>query len=111
MSESTARGAEHDSTQWSFETEQIRSGRTLGGPIDAPGLPTYRTTHPTQAGSAMHTRMANIGKVRSLVIHPVSTTHSQLTPEERLAPGPVRLAVGIEDIPADLRAGFATATT
>ncbi|MCC3326834.1 hypothetical protein [Nocardia abscessus] len=38
-------------------------------------------------------------------------THSHLTPEERLAPGPVRLAVGIEDIPADLRAGFAAATT
>lgn len=109
MSESTVRGAEHDPTQWSFETEQ--SGRTPDGPIDAAALPTYRTTHPTQVGSAMHTRVANIGKVRSLVIHPASTTHSQLTPEERLAPEPVRLAVGLEDIPADLRAGFAAATT
>jgi O-acetylhomoserine (thiol)-lyase len=66
---------------------------------------------------ALHSHVANIGDVRSLVIHPASTTHSQLTPEEQLAsgvrPGLVRLAVGIEgidDIVADLRAGFAAAT-
>ncbi len=57
--------------------------------------------------------MANIGDVRSLVIHPASTTHSQLTPAEQLAsgvtPGLVRLSVGIEalrDILADLELGF-----
>jgi len=50
------------------------------------------------------------------VIHPASTTHSQLTPQEQLAggvtPGLVRLAVGIEgltDILADLEIGFAAA--
>jgi O-acetylhomoserine (thiol)-lyase len=60
--------------------------------------------------------VANIGDVRSLVIHPASTTHSQLTPEEQLAtgvtPGLVRLSVGIEhidDILADLETGFAAA--
>ncbi|WP_109525526.1 MULTISPECIES: bifunctional o-acetylhomoserine/o-acetylserine sulfhydrylase [Nocardia] len=65
----------------------------------------------------LHSHVANIGDVRSLVIHPASTTHSQLTPEEQAAagvtPGLVRLAVGIEgieDILADLRAGFAAAT-
>ncbi|MBF6328042.1 bifunctional o-acetylhomoserine/o-acetylserine sulfhydrylase [Nocardia transvalensis] len=64
----------------------------------------------------LHSHVANIGDVRSLVIHPASTTHSQLTPDEQLAagvtPGLVRLAVGIEgidDILADLRAGFAAA--
>ncbi|AWK74506.1 bifunctional o-acetylhomoserine/o-acetylserine sulfhydrylase [Rhodococcus oxybenzonivorans] len=64
----------------------------------------------------LHSHVANIGDVRSLVIHPASTTHSQLTPEEQLAagvtPGLVRLAVGIEgidDILADLDAGFAAA--
>ncbi|PRC42122.1 O-acetyl-L-homoserine sulfhydrolase, partial [Mycobacterium sp. ITM-2017-0098] len=53
---------------------------------------------------------------RSLVIHPASTTHQQLSPEEQLAtgvtPGLVRLAVGIEgidDILADLDRGFAAA--
>ncbi|QIS17908.1 bifunctional o-acetylhomoserine/o-acetylserine sulfhydrylase [Nocardia terpenica] len=64
----------------------------------------------------LHSHVANIGDVRSLVIHPASTTHSQLTPEEQLAsgvtPGLVRLAVGIEgidDILADLRAGLTAA--
>jgi O-acetylhomoserine (thiol)-lyase len=54
--------------------------------------------------------------VRSLVIHPASTTHSQLSASEQLAtgvtPGLVRLAVGIEnitDILADLDAGFRAA--
>ncbi|MFC4615534.1 bifunctional o-acetylhomoserine/o-acetylserine sulfhydrylase [Cellulomonas algicola] len=64
----------------------------------------------------LHSNVANIGDVRSLVIHPASTTHSQLTPEEQLrsgvTPGLVRLAVGIEhvdDILADLDAGFRAA--
>ena len=64
----------------------------------------------------LHSHVANIGDVRSLVIHPASTTHSQLSTEEQLAagvtPGLVRLAVGIEnieDILADLDAGFRAA--
>ena len=64
----------------------------------------------------LHSHVANIGDVRSLVIHPASTTHSQLTEEEQRAagvtPGLVRLSVGIEnidDILADLDAGFRAA--
>ena len=64
----------------------------------------------------LHSHVANIGDVRSLVIHPASTTHSQLSGEEQLAsggtPGLVRLAVGIEhldDILADLETGFRAA--
>jgi O-acetylhomoserine (thiol)-lyase len=64
----------------------------------------------------LHSHVANIGDVRSLVIHPASTTHSQLTTEEQAAagvtPGLVRLAVGIEniaDILADLDSGFRAA--
>ncbi|MEI6365099.1 MAG: PLP-dependent transferase, partial [Actinomycetes bacterium] len=64
----------------------------------------------------LHSHVANIGDVRSLVIHPASTTHSQLSDEERatagVTPGLVRLAVGIEgieDILADLDAGFRAA--
>ena len=64
----------------------------------------------------LHSHLANIGDVRSLVIHPASTTHSQLSPEEQLAtgvtPGLIRLSVGlegIEDIKADLDAGFRAA--
>lgn len=62
----------------------------------------------------LHSLVANIGDVRSLVIHPASTTHSQLTEEDQrstgVTPGLVRLAVGIEnidDIIADLKTGFA----
>ncbi len=64
----------------------------------------------------LHSNVANIGDVRSLVIHPASTTHSQLTPEEQalsgVTPGLVRLAVGLEhvdDILADLELGFVAA--
>ncbi len=68
-------------------------------------------------GLELHSHVANIGDVRSLVIHPASTTHSQLTVEQQVAagvnpPGLVRLSVGIEhvdDIIADLEAGFRAA--
>ncbi len=61
----------------------------------------------------LHSHVANIGDVRSLVIHPASTTHSQLSDDEQISsgvtPGLVRLSVGLEsiaDIIADLTLGF-----
>jgi O-acetylhomoserine (thiol)-lyase len=64
----------------------------------------------------LHSHVANIGDVRSLAIHPASTTHSQLSAEEQVSagvtPGLVRLSVGIEnfkDIQADLELAFAAA--
>jgi len=64
----------------------------------------------------LHSHLANVGDVRSLAIHPASTTHSQLTPDEQATTGVsddlVRLCVGIEtidDILADLDAGFRAA--
>jgi O-acetylhomoserine (thiol)-lyase len=60
--------------------------------------------------------VANIGDARSLAIHPASTTHSQLSPEEQLktgvTPGYVRLSIGIEhpdDILGDLANALAVA--
>jgi O-acetylhomoserine (thiol)-lyase len=57
--------------------------------------------------------LANVADVKSLVIHPASTTHSQLSEEELLAggikPTTIRLSIGtehIEDILADLKQGF-----
>lgn len=57
--------------------------------------------------------LANVADVKSLVIHPASTTHSQLSTEELLAsgitPSTVRLSIGtehIDDIIADLKEGF-----
>ena len=62
---------------------------------------------------SLFSHLANIGDVRSLIIHPASTTHSQLTPEQQLTagvtPGLVRLSVGLEhidDLKADLQTGF-----
>jgi O-acetylhomoserine (thiol)-lyase len=69
-------------------------------------------------GLTLHSHVANIGDVRSLVIHPASTTHSQMTEDEQRAagvePGLVRLSVGLEtvdDIIADLERGFAAAAS
>jgi O-acetylhomoserine (thiol)-lyase len=65
---------------------------------------------------SLFSHLANIGDVRSLVIHPASTTHSQLTPEQQLTtgvtPGLVRLSVGLEnidDLIADLETGLEAA--
>ena len=64
------------------------------------------------SGLKLFSHLANIGDTRSLVIHPASTTHRQLTDEQRKAAGAgpdvVRLSIGIEDkadIIADLEAG------
>ncbi len=91
-------------------------------PKGAGAVLAFELTGGIEAGKAfvnaltLHSHVANIGDVRSLVIHPASTTHQQLSPEEQLAtgvtPGLVRLAVGIEgidDIIADLEQGFAAA--
>ena len=58
--------------------------------------------------------LANVADVKSLVIHPATTTHSQLTEEELadqgIKPGTIRLSIGtehIDDIIADLEKGFA----
>ena len=59
------------------------------------------------------TLLANVADVKSLVIHPATTTHSQLSPEElaeqHITPATVRLSVGVEhidDIIADLEQAF-----
>ncbi|MGB7450020.1 MAG: bifunctional o-acetylhomoserine/o-acetylserine sulfhydrylase [Ornithinimicrobium sp.] len=121
--------------QWLLEHEQVESVSYAG----LPGHPShdraqrylpggsgavlaFEIAGGADAGRAfvsaleLHSLVANIGDVRSLVIHPASTTHSQLTPEAQLAagvtPGLVRLAVGLEhidDILADLDTGFIAA--
>ncbi len=91
-------------------------------PKGAGGVLSFELAGGVSAGKAfvdaltLHSHVANIGDVRSLVIHPASTTHQQLAAEEQLAsgvtPGLVRLAVGIEgidDILADLSCGLAAA--
>ena len=67
-------------------------------------------------GLELFSHVANIGDVRSLVIHPASTTHSQLSPEDLattgVTPGLVRLSIGLEsyeDLIHDLQKGFTAA--
>ncbi|HEX7464785.1 MAG TPA: bifunctional o-acetylhomoserine/o-acetylserine sulfhydrylase [Actinomycetota bacterium] len=96
-------------------------GRRIA-PRGTGGIVSFEITGGVEAGRRfvegleLHSHVANIGDVRSLVIHPASTTHSQLAPEERIrtgvTPGLIRLSVGLEhidDILADLETGFRAA--
>jgi O-acetylhomoserine (thiol)-lyase len=53
-------------------------------------------------GVEIFSHVANIGDTKSLIIHPASTTHAQLTPEQKIAAGAgpdvIRLSIGIEDV-------------
>jgi len=67
-------------------------------------------------GVKLFSHLANVGDVRSLIIHPASTTHRQLEPEQRKIAGAgddvIRLSVGIEDVAdiiADLEQALAAA--
>lgn len=85
------------------------------------GVMSFKIKGGAQAGDkfinslSLISHLANIGDAKSLIIHPSSTTHEQLSIEEQKAsgvePGLLRLSVGIEhieDIKADLSAAFAT---
>ena len=89
-------------------------------PLGTSGILAFEIQGGVEAGKRfvealkLHSHVANIGDVRSLVIPPASTTHSQLSAEEQRAsgvtPGLVRLSVGLEnlqDILNDLELGFA----
>lgn len=91
-------------------------------PKGASGIVAFDIKGGAAAGKAfaealtLHKQVANLGDVRSLVIHPATTTHAQLSEAEQKAagvhPGLVRLSAGIEnveDLIADLEAGFAAA--
>ncbi len=104
------------SSPWFERAERYSGGRGAGS------VPAFIIKGGRDAGQRfveglqLHSHVANIGDVRSLVIHPASTTHSQLSDEEQLTTGVeaglVRLSVGLEsvdDILADLEAGFRAA--
>ena len=106
------------SSPWHDRLSEYGNGRGYGS------VPAFIIEGGQEAGARfvdalqLHSHVANIGDVRSLAIHPTSTTHSQLTGEEQSAtgvePGLVRLSVGLEtldDIIADLDFGFAAVRT
>ncbi len=105
-----------ESSPWHQAGLKYTQGRGFGS------VPSFVIKGGREAGQAfvsgleLHSHVANIGDVRSLVIHPGSTTHSQLSEDEQLStgvhPGLVRLSVGLEsidDILADLEQGFRAA--
>ena len=117
-----ARGRRHRALRRAWSRARGTRAQQKYSPRGAGAVLAFELDGGTEAGQAfvsaleLHSNVANIGDVRSLVIHPASTTHSQLTPEEQalsgVTPGLVRLAVGIEhidDILADLDAGFRAA--
>ena len=104
------------SSAWHQRATELTGGRGYGA------IPAFDILGGLEAGKKfaealeLHSHVANIGDVRSLVIHPASTTHSQLTEAEQATtgvyPGLVRLSVGLEsidDIIADIDKGFAAA--
>jgi O-acetylhomoserine (thiol)-lyase len=106
------------SSRWHERAQRYGGGRGAGS------VPAFVIKGGQEAGRKfvegleLHSHLANIGDVRSLVIQPSTTTHSQLTAEEQVdtgvEPGLVRLSVGIEtidDIIADLEKGFAAAAS
>ena len=102
----------HDRVMWvSYAGLESDPYHALGQkylPKGAGAVLTFALKGGYDAGVAMvgnvklFSHLANIGDAKSLIIHPASTTHSQLTPEQRAAAGAgdevVRLSVGIEDI-------------
>ncbi len=104
------------SSPWHERAAKYSEGRGFGS------TPAFVIKGGKEAGQkfiealVLHSHVANIGDVRSLAIHPATTTHSQLTETEQIStgvqPGLVRLSVGLEsigDIIADLEIGFAAA--
>jgi|TARA_B110000444_G_scaffold57320_1_gene53417 O-acetylhomoserine (thiol)-lyase len=104
------------SSPWHTRAKELTNGKGFGA------IPAFNIKGGLEAGKKfvegleLHSHVANIGDVRSLVIHPASTTHSQLSEEEQaqtgVNPSLIRLSVGIEhidDIIEDLAKGFAAA--
>ena len=111
--------AQHDKVAWvsyaGLEGDRYHALQQKYAPKGAGAVFTFGLKGGYDAGVALvqkvklFSHLANIGDVRSLVIHPASTTHKQLTLEQRAAAGAgddvVRLSIGIEnvmDIIADL---------
>jgi O-acetylhomoserine (thiol)-lyase len=103
-------------SRWHERAKKYTGGRGAGS------VPAFIIRGGAEAGRRfvealeLHSHVANIGDVRSLAIHPATTTHSQLTEQEQQATGVeaglVRLSVGLEtidDIINDLDLGFAAA--
>ena len=102
------------SSQWHDRATELTGGRGYGSIVAFDIVGGLEAGQRFVDALELHSHVANIGDAKSLVIHPASTTHSQLSEEEQAAsgvrPGLVRLSVGLEtiaDVLADLEVGFA----
>ena len=102
----------HDQVEWvnypGLESSKYHTRAQKYLPTGCGALVTFGIKGGFEAGKRfinslkLFSLVANIGDAKSLVIHPASTTHQQLTPEEQLTtgvtPDMVRLSIGIEDV-------------
>lgn len=107
--------AQHDKIAWvnyaGLDSDPNHALQTRYSPKGAGSVFTFGIKGGLEAGKALvggltlFSHLANIGDTRSLIIHPASTTHAQLTEEQQIAAGAgpdvVRLSIGIED-PEDI---------
>ncbi|MCZ4089689.1 O-acetylhomoserine aminocarboxypropyltransferase [Sinorhizobium psoraleae] len=103
---------EHDRVSWvrysGLDDDQNNALQKRYSPKGAGAVFTFGLKGGYEAGKRfvegleLFSHLANIGDTRSLVIHPASTTHRQLTPEQQVAAGAgpdvIRLSIGIEDV-------------
>ncbi|MDK1385024.1 O-acetylhomoserine aminocarboxypropyltransferase [Sinorhizobium sp. 8-89] len=103
---------EHDKVSWvrysGLDDDQNNALQKRYSPKGAGAVFTFGLKGGYEAGKRfvegleLFSHLANIGDTRSLVIHPASTTHRQLTPEQQVAAGAgpdvIRLSIGIEDV-------------
>ena len=103
----------------SLDSSEFKSQADKYAPKGVGGILSFELKGGREAGEkfvealGLFKHVANFGDVRSLVVHPASTTHSQLTEQQQLeaqvSPGLVRLSIGLEtvdDIIADLQSAF-----
>ena len=103
----------------SLDSSEFKSQADKYAPKGVGGILSFELKGGREAGEkfvealTLFKHVANFGDVRSLVVHPASTTHSQLTEQQQLeaqvSPGLVRLSVGletVEDIIGDLESAF-----
>ena len=103
------------SSQWHTRAAELGGGKGFGSIVAFDIVGGVEAGQTFVGALDLHSHVANIGDAKSLVIHPSSTTHSQLSEAEQAAagvrPGLVRLSVGLEtidDIIADLEVGFSS---
>ena len=104
------------SSPWNDAGEEVPAARARARSSRSASRAGSRRARSSSTALELHSHLANVGDVRSLAIHPATTTHQQLDADEQattgVTPDLVRLSVAsrrLDDILADLEAGFRAA--